>query len=78
MGKFASAHAFTAPVDITRGTIMPDDQANADEGASPEKDLRAQNLGETTTADQVNADDPHKAEKLAKAGRKTDPNDGAE
>jgi hypothetical protein len=46
--------------------------ANADEGADPSEDIRRQNPGERTTpdlADQVGADDPHKAEKLTTAGR---------
>ena len=43
---------------------MPIETAN-DEGSDPTKDIKAQNPGETTAADQVDADDPHKTEKLA-------------
>jgi hypothetical protein len=50
----------------------PGDEPNAAEGADPSGDIRAQNPGQTTTADladRVDADDPDKAEKLTKAGR---------
>jgi hypothetical protein len=57
---------------------MTDDQANGNEGANPENDLKRQNPGETTTADLTDANDPHKAEKLTKAGRDIDPDDAAE
>ncbi|WP_260597177.1 hypothetical protein [Sphingomonas endolithica] len=57
---------------------MTEDQANVDEGAGPEKDLKGQNPGETTTADLTDANEPHKAEKLTKAGRDIEPDDGAE
>lgn len=42
-----------------------------DEGADPQKDIRAQNPGEQTSEDiakDSKPDDPHKVEKLAKAG----------
>jgi hypothetical protein len=58
------------------------DRANEDEVSGPEKDLKAQNPGQTIVgeqrADDVEADDPHKAEKLAKAGRDDDPQAGEE
>ena len=34
---------------------MQDDQTNADKGAGPTKDLKTQNPGETTTAEQTDA-----------------------
>jgi hypothetical protein len=34
---------------------MQEDQANSDEGAGPDKDLKTQNPRETTTADQTDA-----------------------
>ncbi|MEG3178257.1 hypothetical protein U1872_18595 [Sphingomonas sp. RB3P16] len=49
-----------------------------DEGADPSSDLKAQNPGETTIADQVSQDDPKKAEKLTKAGRDIDPDEGSD
>jgi hypothetical protein len=60
--------------------MADDDQtANADEGADPSEDIQKQNRGETTTADQVSANDPHKVEKLAKAGEpQIDPDAGSD
>jgi hypothetical protein len=63
-----------------------------DEGADPTCDIRKQNQGEATGPDvgdavahdggrpqDVRSDDPHKVEKLAKAGRDDlDPNAGAD
>ena len=63
---------------------MSDDRTNEKEGSGPEKDLTAQNPGETTVADmtdaadEVDEDDPPKAEKLTSAGRDIDPDEGAE
>lgn len=51
------------------------DQANANQGADPSDDIRKQNPGETTTANMIDGEDPHKVEKLAKAGEPAvDPN----
>ena len=50
-----------------------------DEGADPSTDIRKQNPGETTTADKVGSNDPHKAEKLAQAGDPDkDPDEGSD
>jgi hypothetical protein len=66
---------------------MANQSVNANEGADPSEDIRKQNPGETTTADladrpeadRTNKDDPHKVEKLAKAGRPDfDPDDGSD
>ena len=57
---------------------MTGEQANSNEGAGPEADIQAQNPGATTTADLVKKDDPHKAEKLTKAGRDIKPDEGAD
>ena len=58
---------------------MGDDQTNSEEGADPSEDIKKQNPQRTTTADQVAGDDPHKVEKLAKAGRPdTDPDAGGD
>ena len=54
------------------------DLDNANEGSRPNDDLKAENAGETTVADKTDADHPHKAEELTKAGRDLDPNEGAE
>ena len=69
--------------DGARESDQPHSEApNADEGADPSEDIRRQNPGERTTADladQVGADDPHKAEKLTTAGRpEMDPDDASE
>lgn len=61
---------------------MTEQDGNADEGADPSEEIRRQNSGETTTADLTDdpaPDDPHKAEKLARAGRDGfDPNADSE
>jgi hypothetical protein len=61
---------------------QPGDEPNATEGADPASDIRQQNPGETTTADladKVDRGDPHKAEKLTKAGRPDfDPDESAD
>jgi hypothetical protein len=53
------------------------EQANSNEGADPSADLKKENPGETTTADLISGDDPHKAQKLAEAGRDIDPDEGS-
>jgi hypothetical protein len=66
----------------TGGSDMDDQPANAAEGADPSGEIRRQNPGETTTADLADKtaeDDPHKAEKLTKAGRDDfDPDSGSD
>jgi hypothetical protein len=68
---------------------MSDDTPKTDEGSSPVDDIKKQNPGATTTGDQTGeanddasgeaSDDPHKVEKLTKAGRDdVDPDDGSE
>jgi hypothetical protein len=53
------------------------DRANENEVSGSEKDLKAQNPGQTVVedfnAEDIDADDPHKAEKLAKADRDDHP-----
>lgn len=56
--------------------------ADEDDVSGPEKDREAQTPERAKTgdfsADDVDADDPHKAEKLAKAGRADDPQEASE
>jgi hypothetical protein len=58
---------------------MSDDTPKTDEGSSPVDDIKKQNPGATTTGDQTGeanddapgeaGDNPHKVEKLTKAGQ---------
>jgi hypothetical protein len=68
--------------ETTNNGVRQPDAPNAGEGADPSEDIRKQNPGETTTADlaeRTDADDPHLAEKLTKAGRPDfDPNESAD
>jgi hypothetical protein len=72
---------------LIQEAFTSDDQANADEGADPTNDIKKQNPEGTTTGDlagqftakDVDEDDPHKVEKLTKAGRDDfDPGAGQE
>ena len=51
---------------------------NENEGSDPTNDIKQQNPGETTAADGVPADDPHKTEKLAELGRDEDADAGSD
>lgn len=79
-----------APIEAGRSSIAspagedsesPEHTSN-DEGADPTSDIRKQNPGEKTSADladELDPDDPHKVEKLTKAGRPDfDPNSGSD
>lgn len=58
------------------------ERTSNDEGADPISDIRKQNPGEKTSADladELDPNDPHKVEKLTKAGRPDfDPNAGSD
>ena len=47
---------------------MTSESSTNDQGADPSADVKKQNPGEITTADQVSKHDPHKVEKIAEAG----------
>ena len=48
---------------------MPDQDVNANEGADPTDDIKKQNDGAPSAANDIAADDPHKTEKLAGLGK---------
>lgn len=58
---------------------MSDDRAGAGEGPDADESGHAKDEGERSSAHDVASDDPHKAEKLVKAGQDDfDPNAGTE
>ncbi len=55
---------------VQQEVIMGDENeaGNSDEGADPSGDIQKQNPSGTTTADQIDKEDPNKVEKLTKLG----------
>lgn len=70
--------------DSAKRPFNPDggeDESSAPDGTSEEhlhEDQKPLNGRTSRHADDVDQDDPHKAEKLTKAGRDVDPNEGSE
>lgn len=57
---------------------MIEEDTGADKGARSDDDAHGSSGGDKAVSDQVDAKDEHKAEKLTKAGRDIDPNEGAD
>jgi len=81
-GNQGGSRVHTASKHGVRKPDASSDELPNDEGADPLPDIRKQNPGQKTSADlaaELAPDDPHKVEKLAKAGRHDfDPDAGSD